>query len=50
MVPVDGAKHLWVGEKYAACALDEIASTVLGAATELPREWQGPVAAAPAAG
>lgn len=50
MVPVDGAKHLWVGEKYAARALDEIASAVLGAATELPREWQGPVAAAPAAG
>lgn len=45
LIAVAGAKHLWVGEKYAARALDEIASTVLGVKTELPREWHGPVAA-----
>lgn len=48
LVAVDGAKHLWVGEKYASRALNEIASTVLGAAVELPAEWSGPVAAQPA--
>lgn len=48
LIPVAGAKHLWVGEKYAARALDETASTVLGAATELPRQWHGPVAVQPA--
>lgn len=47
LVPVDGAKHLWVGEKYAARALNEIASTVLGTLVELPTEWNGPVAALP---
>lgn len=47
MVPVAGAKHLWVGEKYAARALDEIASTVLGVPVQLPGEWTGPVAALP---
>ena len=50
LIAVSGAKHLWVGEKYAARALDEIASTVLGVATSLPHEWQGPVAAQPALG
>lgn len=48
LVPVDGAKHLWVGEKYAARALNEIASTVLGTPVELPAQWHGPVAALPA--
>lgn len=48
MVPVAGAKHLWVGEKYAARVLDEIASTVLGVPVQLPGEWTGPVAALPA--
>lgn len=48
MVPVDGAKHLWVGERFAARALNEIASTVLGAEVELPVEWHGPVASVPA--
>lgn len=47
MVPVAGAKHLWVGEKYAARALDEIASSVLGTPVQLPGEWAGPVAALP---
>jgi alpha/beta superfamily hydrolase len=48
LVPVEGARHLWVGEKYAARALDEIASTVLGRPVKLPAEWHGPVAAPPA--
>lgn len=45
LVAVDGAKHLWVGEKYAGRALNEIASTVLGEYVELATEWNGPVAA-----
>ncbi|POH59858.1 alpha/beta hydrolase [Arthrobacter glacialis] len=39
LVAVAGAKHLWVGEKYAARALNEIASAVLGSAVELPGQW-----------
>ncbi|WP_026555378.1 alpha/beta hydrolase [Arthrobacter sp. 35W] len=47
VVGVDGAKHLWVGEKYASRALSEITATVLGTAVEpLAAEWAGPVAAA----
>ena len=44
MVGVDGAKHLWVGEKYAARVLNEIVAEVLpgGAAAALPEEWDGP--------
>lgn len=49
LVPVSGAKHLWVGEKYVVRALNEIASTVLGQPAELATEWHGPVAAAPSA-
>ncbi len=48
LVAVDGAKHLWVGEKYASRALDEIASTVLGGAVALPAQWHGPVGTLPA--
>ncbi|MFQ4147332.1 alpha/beta hydrolase [Arthrobacter sp. LAPM80] len=48
MVAVDGAKHLWVGEKYAARALNEIASAVLGTVTVLPAQWSGAVAQLPA--
>jgi hypothetical protein len=37
VVGVEGAKHLWVGEKYVRRALNEIVSTVTGAAgTVLP--------------
>ncbi|GAA3682786.1 hypothetical protein GCM10023081_20950 [Arthrobacter ginkgonis] len=32
LVPVQGAKHLWVGERYAAAALDGIVEAVLGIA------------------
>ena len=47
LVGVDGAKHLWVGEKYAARVLDEIVDDVTeaGAGVDgLPRVWAGPVA------
>ncbi|MHA7305503.1 alpha/beta hydrolase [Arthrobacter sp. TMN-49] len=48
LVAVDGAKHLWVGEKYAARALTEIASAVLGHPVELPAQWPAAVASLPA--
>lgn len=53
VVGVEGAKHLWVGEKYARRALDGIIDTVLEGAsgrTPLPTEWDGPMATAPAVG
>jgi alpha/beta superfamily hydrolase len=54
VVGVDGAKHLWVGEKYAGRVLNEIVEEVLaggsggsaGTVTVLPQEWDGPVATA----
>ncbi|MFJ4207275.1 alpha/beta hydrolase [Paenarthrobacter sp. NPDC089675] len=49
LVGVDGAKHLWVGEKYAARVLDEIVDDVTetGAGADgLPRVWAGQVATA----
>ncbi len=47
VVGVDGARHLWVGEKYAARALNEIVAAVLPQrATPLPTEWTGAAAAA----
>ncbi len=36
LVAVDGAKHLWVGERYVRRVLDEIVHTVGTAATPLP--------------
>ncbi|WP_022872808.1 alpha/beta hydrolase [Nesterenkonia alba] len=44
---VDGAKHLWVGEKYTHLVLEDIASTVLGVPAELPTRWTGPAAQEP---
>ncbi len=45
---VDGAKHLWVGEKYAARALNEIVGVVRpDVALPLPSLWSGPAAVAP---
>lgn len=46
VVGVDGAKHLWVGEKYVSRVLDEIAGVVLGRAVQLPSQWDGPAARA----
>jgi alpha/beta superfamily hydrolase len=43
VVGVDGAKHLWVGEKFVRIVLDEIAATVnpaaLGPGQALPVSW-----------
>ena len=36
---VAGAKHLWVGEKYVAPALDVVASVALGRTVKLPNHW-----------
>jgi alpha/beta superfamily hydrolase len=49
VVGVDGAKHLWVGEKYAARVLNEIVDEVTEAGSGeagLPQEWDGPMATA----
>ncbi|HET6242592.1 MAG TPA: alpha/beta hydrolase [Arthrobacter sp.] len=54
VVGVDGAKHLWVGEKHAGRVLNEIVAEVLPDGTDgtdasaLPQEWDGPVASATA--
>lgn len=42
---VEGAKHLWVGEKYSRIVLNDIASTVLGVEAHLPASWTGRVSA-----
>ncbi|UOQ60673.1 alpha/beta fold hydrolase [Leucobacter rhizosphaerae] len=38
LIPVDGGKHLWVGEQQTSRVLDEIVGTVGTAPTPLPRE------------
>ncbi|GAB3545946.1 hypothetical protein GCM10027404_05380 [Arthrobacter tumbae] len=38
---VDGAKHLWVGEKYVSRVLEEVAAVVLGKPVALATEWNG---------
>ena len=51
VVGVDGAKHLWVGEKQAARVLNEIVDDVTrqgSGAVGLAQEWRGPVASATA--
>lgn len=40
---VDGAKHLWVGEKHVKRVLDEIVGAVAPGRTPLPTEWDGPM-------
>ncbi|WP_287901159.1 alpha/beta hydrolase [Arthrobacter sp.] len=45
VIGVDGAKHLWVGEKHVQRVLNEIVATVTPEVpTPLPAEWAGPVA------
>ncbi len=39
VVPIDGAKHLWVGEAQVRRALDEIAETLVPGSAPLAREW-----------
>ncbi|MFF1880935.1 alpha/beta hydrolase [Pseudarthrobacter sp. NPDC058196] len=48
VVGVAGAKHLWVGEKYAARVLNDIVARVSpeGSGRPLPLEWDGPTATA----
>lgn len=43
VVAVPGAKHLWVGEKYARIAIDGIVATVLPERSPLPTTWSGPM-------
>jgi alpha/beta superfamily hydrolase len=43
VVGVDGAKHLWVGEKYVSIVLNQIVRRVVPAAGPLPTEWSGGV-------
>ena len=40
-IPVDGAKHLWVGENQTRRVLNEIVAVVNPAAAPLPEEWAG---------
>ena len=42
VVAVQGAKHLWVGEKYVRRVLNEIVAAVTPAAGPLPTRWDGP--------
>ena len=39
VVAVDGARHLWVGEKYVRIVLNEIVRTVNPQAAPLPEQW-----------
>jgi hypothetical protein len=40
---IDGAKHLWVGERHVKRVLDEICSVVVPEGSPLPTEWDGPM-------
>jgi hypothetical protein len=39
LVPVEGGKHLWVGENQTARVLNEIVARVNPSAVPLPEEW-----------
>ncbi|MFZ4842025.1 MULTISPECIES: alpha/beta hydrolase [Mycetocola] len=39
VLPIEGAKHLWVGEKYVKIVLDEIVRVTNPEALPLPTEW-----------
>ncbi|MGU3411441.1 alpha/beta hydrolase [Microbacterium sp. M1A1_1b] len=41
VVPVEGAKHLWVGERYVRIVLDAIADLVVPGTAPLPTHWAG---------
>ena len=43
VIGVEGAKHLWVGEKYVRVVLDHIVRIVNPTAWPLPTEWDGPM-------
>jgi uncharacterized protein len=40
---IDGAKHLWVGERYVKIVLDEVVGVVAPDRAPLPVEWDGPM-------
>jgi uncharacterized protein len=44
LVPVEGGRHLWVGESQTRRVLDEIVGVVNAGALPLPTEWSGPAA------
>lgn len=50
MIPVAGARHLWVGEAAVRRVLDEIVGHVLPGHGPLPTVWYGPSTLAPRAG
>lgn len=41
LIAVEGAKHLWVGEKYVRIVLDEVVRATNPAAVPLPTEYDG---------
>lgn len=43
LIPVEGGKHLWVGENQTRRVLTEIVAAVNPDALPLPLEWEGPV-------
>lgn len=43
VVPIEGGKHLWVGEAYVRRALQEIVDVVAPGRGELPTTWLGPM-------
>lgn len=43
VVPVNGAKHLWVGERFVQRVLDEVVALVRPELGPLPRSWDGPM-------
>jgi alpha/beta superfamily hydrolase len=43
VVPIEGGKHLWVGEPSVRRALDEIVARVAPGREPLPRTWDGPL-------
>ena len=44
VIGVQGAKHLWVGEKYVQRALNEIVGAIAPTVGPLPTTWDGPSA------
>jgi alpha/beta superfamily hydrolase len=44
LIPVEGGKHLWVGENQTRRVLTEIVAAVNPDALPLPVEWDGPIA------
>jgi hypothetical protein len=40
---IEGAKHLWVGERHVSRVLDEIVAVVRPDVGPLPDHWDGPM-------